>query len=125
MKAEVFSLADKCKVATYARLMWQMSDPKNKNKTYYMPPTRDMSESQSKLLLKFLQNQQQIGYIPTSEQLQESEIESQDKNKISTKEELIQALKQAAELEVAVMLQYNFAGYSVPNYVTGEEYVRR
>ena len=129
MKAEVFSLADKCKVATYARLMWQMSDPKNKNKTYYMPPTRDMSESQSKLLLKFLQNQQQIGYIPTSEQLQESEIESQDKNKskyqISTKKELIQALKQAAELEVAVMLQYIYAGYSVPNYVTGEEYVRR
>ncbi|MBV6627234.1 MAG: isovaleryl-CoA dehydrogenase [Rivularia sp. (in: Bacteria)] len=127
MKAEVFSLADKCKVATYARLMWQMSDPKNKNKTYYMPPTRDMSESQSKLLLKFLQNQQQIGYIPQSEQLPKPEIQSQnkDKYKIKTKEELIKALKQAAELEVAVMLQYIYAGYSVPNYVTGEEYVRR
>ncbi len=131
MKAEVFSLADKCKVATYARLMWQMSDPKNKHKTYYMPPTRDMSESQSKLLLKFLQNQQQIGYIPPSEQLPSAEIQfqdkSQDKNKyqIQTKEELIKALKQAAELEVAVMLQYIYAGYSVPNYVTGEEYVRR
>lgn len=131
MKAEVFSLADKCKVATYARLMWQMSDPKNKNKTYYMPPTREMSESQSKLLLKFLQNQQQIGYIPPSEQLPEPEIQIQDKNKnqdkfrVKTKEELIKALKQAAELEVAVMLQYIYAGYSVPNYVTGEEYVRR
>ncbi|BAY81287.1 hypothetical protein NIES267_07630 [Calothrix parasitica NIES-267] len=131
MKAEVFSLADKCKVATYARLMWQMSDPKNKHKTYYMPPTRDMSESQSKLLLKFLQNQQQIGYIPPSEQLSKPEIQNQhqDKNKskyqIQNKEELIKALKQAAELEVAVMLQYIYAGYSVPNYVTGEEYVRR
>ncbi|MEA5595631.1 ferritin-like domain-containing protein [Rivularia sp. UHCC 0363] len=121
MKTEVFSLADKCKVATYARLMWQMSDPKNKTKTYYMPPTRDMSEAQSKLLLKFLQNQQQIGYIPTSVQLQPQQSEY----KIQTKEELITALKQAAELEVAVMLQYIYAGYSVPNYVTGEEYVRR
>ena len=125
MKAEVFSLADKCKVATYARLMWQMSDPKNKHKTYYMPPTRDMSESQSKLLLKFLQNQQQIGYIPPSEQLPEPEIQHQNKYQIKTKEELIKALKQAAELEVAVMLQYIYAGYSVPNYVTGEEYVRQ
>ena len=121
MKAEVFSLADKCKVATYARLMWQMSDPKNKHKTYYMPPTRDMSEAKSQLLLKFLQNQQQIGYIPPSEQLQPE----QTKYQIKTKEELIKALKQAAELEVAVMLQYIYAGYSVPNYVTGEEYVRR
>ncbi len=121
MKAEVFSLADKCKVATYARLMWQMSDPKNKSKTYYMPPTRDMSEAKSQLLLKFLQNQQQIGYIPPSEQKQPE----QPKHKIKTKEELIKALKQAAELEVAVMLQYIYAGYSVPNYVTGEEYVRR
>ena len=124
MKAEVFSLADKCKVATYARLMWQMSDPKNKSKTYYMPPTRDMSEAKSKLLLKFLQNQQQIGYIPPSEQLPEAEIQL-DKYQIQTKEELIYSLKQAAELEVAVMLQYIYAGYSVPNYVTGEEYVRR
>ncbi len=125
MKAEVFSLADKCKVATYARLMWQMSDPKNKSKTYYMPPTRDMSEAKSKLLLKFLQNQQQIGYIPPSEQKQQPEIQLQDKYQIQTKEELIKALKQAAELEVAVMLQYIYAGYSVPNYITGEEYVRR
>ena len=119
MKAEVFSLADKCKVATYARLMWQMSDPKNKHKTYYMPPTRDMSEAKSKLLLKFLQNQQQIGYIPLTD------AKPEPRHQIKTKQELITALKQAAELEVAVMLQYIYAGYSVPNYVTGEEYVRR
>ena len=119
MKAEVFSLADKCKVATYARLMWQMSDPKNKHKTYYMPPTRDMSEAKSKLLLKFLQNQQQIGYIPPTD------AKPEPRHQIKTKQELIIALKQAAELEVAVMLQYIYAGYSVPNYVTGEEYVRR
>ncbi|MGF1673822.1 MAG: ferritin-like domain-containing protein, partial [Rivularia sp. (in: cyanobacteria)] len=122
MKAEVFSLADKCKVATYARLMWQMSDPKNKHKTYYMPPTRDMSEAKSKLLLKFLQNQQQIGYIPTPEQKPEPQ---KNQSQIKSREQLVTALKQAAELEIAVMLQYIYAGYSVPNYITGEEYVRR
>lgn len=63
MKVDVFSLADQCKVETYARLMWQMSDPRNKYKTYYMPPTRDMSQAKSMLLLKFLQNLQRVGYV--------------------------------------------------------------
>ncbi|MGL5879884.1 MAG: ferritin-like domain-containing protein, partial [Xenococcaceae cyanobacterium] len=120
MKAEVFSLADRCKVETYARLMWQMSDPANKNRTYYMPPTHDMSYPQAMLLRKFLNNQQQIGYVPeitpTPKQIQRS---------LQTREELVAALKHAAELEIAVMLQYIYAGYSIPNYATGEEYVRR
>jgi chromopyrrolic acid synthase len=120
MKVDVFSLADQCKVETYARLMWQMSDPKNKCKTYYMPPSRDMSQAKTNLLRKFLQNQQRIGYIPpvqsTPKQIQCS---------IQTRSELVAALRHAAELEVTVMLQYIYAGYSVPNYVTGEEYVRR
>lgn len=120
MKVDVFSLADQCKVETYARLMWQMSDPKNKYKTYYMPPSRDMSEPKTNLLRKFLQNQQRVGYVPP--------VESEPKQvqrSIQTREELVTALRQAAELEVTVMLQYIYAGYSVPNYVTGEEYVRR
>ncbi len=65
MKAEVFSLADHCRVATCSRLVWQMSDPRNKNKTYYMPPTRDMSEPKATLLRKFLNNQQRVGYVPS------------------------------------------------------------
>ena len=120
MKAEVFSLADKCKVETYSRLMWQMSDPKNKNKTYYMPPTRDMSEPKAMLLRKFLRNQQQVGYVPESTPKPKS-----IQRELKTREELVSALHHAAELEVAVMLQYIYAGYSIPNYVTGEEYVRR
>ncbi len=35
------------------------------------------------------------------------------------------ALRHAAQLEVAVMLQYIYAAYSIPNYVTGREYVRQ
>ena len=120
MKVDVFSLADQCKVETYARLMWQMSDPKNKCKTYYMPPTRDMSESKSMLLLKFLQNQQRVGYVPPV-----ISTPKVPQRSIETRSELVSALKQAAELEVTVMLQYIYAGYSIPNYVTGEEYVRR
>ncbi len=120
MKVDVFSLADQCKVKMYARLMWQMSDPRNKYKTYYMPPSRDMSQPKTALMRKFLQNQQQVGYIPPT--IPEPK---HTQRTIQTRSELVSALRQAAELEVAVMLQYVYAGYSIPNYVTGEEYVRR
>jgi hypothetical protein len=120
MKAEVFSLADKCKVETYARLMWQMCDPQNKNKTYYMPPTRELSQPKAMLLYKYLQNQQQVGYVPNPIPTTKC-----PQRTIATREELVVALRQAAELEVAVMLQYIYAAYSIPNYVTGQEYLQR
>ncbi len=120
MKAEVFSLADKCKVETYARLMWQMCDPRNKNKTYYMPPTRDLSQPKAMLLYRYLQNQQRVGYVPNP-----TPVPKRTQRTIQTRQELVVALRQAAELEVAVMLQYIYAAYSIPNYVTGQEYVRR
>ncbi len=120
MKVDVFSLADQCKVETYARLMWQMSDPKNKYKTYYMPPTRDMSEPKAMLLRKFLHNQQRVGYVP--EPIPEPK---RPQRTIQSRDELVVALRHAAELEVAVMLQYVYAAYSIPNYTTGEEYVHR
>ena len=120
MKAEVFSLADKCKVETYARLMWQMCDPRNKHQTYYMPPTRDLSQPKAMLLYKYLQNQQQIGYVPNP-----TPVEKPTQRTIQTRDELVVALRQAAELEAAVMLQYIYAAYSIPNYVTGQAYVRQ
>jgi chromopyrrolic acid synthase len=120
MKAEVFSLADRCKVETYARLMWQMCDPNNRGKTYYMPPTRDLSQPKAMLLRKFLHNQQQVGYVPDSEP-----VPKRTQRTIQTRDELVVALRHAAELEVAVMLQYIYAAYSIPNYVTGQEYVSR
>ncbi len=120
MKTEVFSLTDKCKVANYARLMWQMCDPGNKNKTYYMPPTRDLSQPKAMLLYKYLQNQQRVGYVPNP-----TPVPKRTQRTIQTREELVVALRQAAEIEVAVMLQYIYAAYSIPNYVTGKEYVRR
>lgn len=119
MKAEVFSLADKCKVETYARLMWQMSDPANRNKTYYMPPTRDMSYPKAMLLRKFLNNQQRVGYVPEATPKPKTIQRS-----LTSRDQLVKALRHAAELEIAVMLQYIYAAYSIPNYVTGAEFVR-
>jgi len=120
MKAEVFSLADRCKVENYARLMWQMCDPRNQNKTYYMPPTRDMSRPKAMLLRKFLANQQRVGYIPNA-----VPEPKHTQRTIQSRDELVVALRHAAELEIAVMLQYIYAAYSIPNYATGQEYVRR
>ncbi|KAA1247024.1 ferritin-like domain-containing protein [Aquimarina sp. RZ0] len=44
---------------------------------------------------------------------------------ITTREELICYLKEAVELEMTLMVQYIYAAYSVPNLVTGKEYVKR
>ena len=72
------------------------------------------------LLYKYLQNQQQVGYVPNL-----APITKQPQRTIADREELIVALRQAAELEVAVMLQYIYAAYSIPNYATGQAYVQR
>ncbi|MBB4895360.1 hypothetical protein FHS39_004438 [Streptomyces olivoverticillatus] len=120
MRSDVFSLADRCKVETYAELMWQMCDPANKAKTYYMPPTRDLSDPKARLLLAFLRNQQArvrpplpVPATPTAPA------------RITTRGELWALLKQAATLELAVMLQYLYAAFSVPTHGAGREYVRR
>jgi hypothetical protein len=120
MKAEVFSLADQFRVTTYARLIWQMCDPRNKTKTYYMPPTRDLSEPKAHLLLKFLRAQNAVGSVPTIVPA------SQRANRgITTRGELLHALQHAAMIELAVMLQYLYAAFSIPTCGAGLEYVRR
>ncbi|WP_149184819.1 ferritin-like domain-containing protein [Streptomyces sp. TRM49041] len=120
MKAEVFSLADRCKVETYAKLIWQMCDPRNKAKTYYMPPTRDLSEPKAQLLLKFLRAQQ----VPDGVLLTEPAAGRRSRG-IGTRGELVGVLRDAAAIELAVMLQYLYAAYSVPTHGAGLEYVRR
>nr|AHE14773.1 EspD-like indole-3-pyruvic acid imine synthase [uncultured bacterium] len=119
MSAEVFSLADECKVKTYPRLIWQMCDPANRGKTYYMPPTRDLSQPKARLLLRFLRAQQQVSDVPVVVP------EPRVSDRITTRGQLWSALKCGATIELAVMLQYLYAAYSVPAYGAGEEYVRR
>ncbi|GAB2805157.1 ferritin-like domain-containing protein [Streptomyces daliensis] len=120
MKAEVFSLADRCKVETYAKLIWQMCDPRNKAKTYYMPPTRDLSEPKAQLLRTFLRAQQ----VPDAVLLTEPAA-SLPRSRITTRGRLVAVLRDAAAIELAVMLQYLYAAYSVPAHGAGAQYVRR
>ncbi|WP_329062059.1 ferritin-like domain-containing protein [Streptomyces sp. NBC_01429] len=131
MKAEVFSLADRCKVETYAKLIWQMCDPRNKAKTYYMPPTRDLSEPKARLLLTYLRAQQApdevLLTVPAAGRASGSGSPrgGQGSGRITTRGRLVKALRDAATIELAVMLQYLYAAYSVPTHGAGLEYVRR
>jgi hypothetical protein len=120
MGAEVFSLADECKVKTYPRLIWQMCDPANKMKTYFMPPSRDLSEPKARLLLKFLRAQQAVTDIPVV-----VPAPGRTAGGITRRGQLWAALKWAATIELAVMLQYLYAAYSIPTYGAGHEHVRR
>ncbi|MEU8973446.1 ferritin-like domain-containing protein [Streptomyces monashensis] len=120
MKAEVFSLADRCRVETYAKLIWQMCDPRNKAKTYYMPPTRDLSEPKARLLLTFLRARQAPDAVPLT-----VPVAHRTRAGVTTRGRLLHLLREAATLELAVMLQYLYAAYSVPTHGTGLEYVRR
>lgn len=120
MKAEVFALADQCRVETYAQLIWQMCDPRNKARTYYMPPTRDLTRPKAELLLSFLRTQQKpravTRILPPSHR---------SAGGIRSRGELVTALRQAVTLELAVMLQYLYAAYSVPTHGTALAYVRQ
>ncbi|MEU3479340.1 ferritin-like domain-containing protein [Streptomyces sp. NPDC033754] len=120
MRDEVFSLADRCKVETYAKLIWQMCDPANKDRTYYMPPTRDLSLPKARLLLKYLRAQSTAAAVPPA--AVPSPVRSYPQ--ITTRAQLRSALWQAVTVELATSLQYLYAGYSVPTHGTGFEYVR-
>jgi hypothetical protein len=120
MRAEVFSLEDECKVKTYPRLIWQMCDPGNRMKTYYMPPMRDMSQARARLLLQFMRNQQAVSTIPVLDL-----VPRRTTGGITRRGQLWTALKWAATLELAVMLQYLYAAYSIPTYGAGREHVAR
>ncbi|MGH3692952.1 MAG: ferritin-like domain-containing protein [Pseudonocardiaceae bacterium] len=120
MKDEIMSFADIARVTTYARLIWLMCDPQNKDKTYYMPSTRDMTEPQANLLLRFMQVTEGARQTPPSLATEKSTVGT-----IKTPDELCRALRLAATIELAVMLQYLFALWSIPTYSAGVTYVER
>ncbi|MFE9423223.1 ferritin-like domain-containing protein [Kitasatospora sp. NPDC006697] len=119
MSAEVFSLADECKVATYAELIWQMCDPRNRRLTYAMPPGRDLTAPKSRLLLAYLRNVQRARSTPHPPSAAPAA------EPIRTRGRLLAALQQAAALELAVMLQYLYAAFSLPTHATARELLRR
>ncbi|MBT2386386.1 ferritin-like domain-containing protein [Streptomyces sp. ISL-11] len=120
MRSEVFALADRCKVETYAELIWQMCDPANREKTYYMPPTRDLSGPRARLLLAYLRNVQARVRPPLT-----APGPLAAEPAITTRGELWTVLRQAAALELSVMLQYLYAAFSVPTHGAGLAHVRR
>jgi len=120
MSSEVFSLADRFMVRTYADLIWQMCDPRNRMKTYHMPPTRDMSAAKARLLLRFLRACGAVESVPTF-----VATAGPARKAITTRGELVRALRDAATIELAVMLQYLYAAFSIPTHGAGSEHVRR
>ncbi|MDQ1812417.1 iminophenyl-pyruvate dimer synthase VioB [Massilia sp. CCM 9210] len=115
MSDKVFSLADHCKCETYSRLMWQMCDPQNRDKSYYMPSTRELSLPKSRLFLKYL-TQVEAAARSTLPQAVAAHV-------IGCKDELIAELKKAIDLELSLMLQYLYAAYAIPNYAQGAKLV--
>jgi hypothetical protein len=120
MKAEIMGLSDISKVTTHARLIWLMCDPKNKDKTFYMPSTRDMSIPQTNLLLRFMNVTEAARQVPPS--LVAGTVAA---GTIRTREDLCRVLRQAATIELAVMLQYLYALWSLPTHSAGVTHVER
>ncbi|MDT0446284.1 ferritin-like domain-containing protein [Streptomyces johnsoniae] len=120
MKDEVFSFEDAAKVVTYARLMWLMADPRHRDKTFYMPSTRDMTAPQTQLLLAFMRRTEATRQRPPAPLAGAPRVPA-----ITTREQLAEALRQAATIELAVMLQYLYALWSIPTYSAGLAHVER
>ncbi|MFF9344615.1 MULTISPECIES: ferritin-like domain-containing protein [unclassified Streptomyces] len=122
MRDEVFSLADRCKVETYAKLVWQMCDPANKDRTYYMPPTRDLTLPKARLLLAYLRSRSAAAALPHAPAAPAPRRTAEPR--ITTRAQLRAALWQAVTVELATSLQYLYAAYTVPTHGTGFSYVR-
>lgn len=118
MSSEVLSLADEFKVEPYARLIWHVSAPEHKSKTFYMPSTRDMSAPQIRLLLRYLLGDEAKRQTPPVFVPQYREV-----GVITTRDELVHALRQAAAIELATMIQYLYAAYSIPTHGAARQYV--
>ncbi|GAB4585509.1 ferritin-like domain-containing protein [Nocardia sp. IFM 10818] len=118
MRAEVFSLADEFKVEPYARLIWHVSDARHRDRTFYMPSTRDLGTPQIRLLLRYLEAGEAKRQTPPALTSRRREI-----GVITTREELLRALDQALTVELAVMIQYLYAAYSIPTHGAAKQYV--
>lgn len=120
MRTDVLSLADEFKVEPYARLIWHVSDPAHRDRTYFMPSTRDISTPQIRLLQRYFlacEAKRQTPPIPTGRRVP---IEP-----ITTRNELHAALDQALSIELAVMIQYLYAAYSIPTHDAAKRYVEK
>ncbi len=119
MRTDVLSLADEFKVEPYARLIWHVSDPVHRDRTYFMPSTRDISAPQLRLLQRYFlacEARRQAPPMPTRHR---PPLEA-----ITTRSELHVALDQALSIELAVMIQYLYAAYSIPTHDAAKCYAK-
>lgn len=121
MRSEVMSLADEFKVAPYARLSWHVSAFEHRDTTYYMPPSRDMSAPQIRLMLRYLLALDATRQTPPTMVAHVRPAAGA----ITTRHELERALRQAAAIEMATMQQYLYAAYSIPLDAAGRALVER
>lgn len=118
MRDEVFSLADECKVTAYARLTWYACDPRNRDKTFYMPPTRDLTAPQTRLLRRYMLAVEAARQQPVAPTPSAAPVAA-----ITTREDLLGALRHAAAIELAGMTQYLYAAYSIPTHTAATRLV--
>lgn len=118
MHSEVFSLADEFKVEPYARLIWHVCDPAHRDRTYFMPSTRDIGAPQLRLLLRYFLSKEARRQTPPGQVPGRCTTGT-----ITTREQLCTALDQALSVELAVMIQYLYAAYSIPTHDAAERYV--
>ncbi|MEU0685722.1 ferritin-like domain-containing protein [Streptomyces uncialis] len=120
MSDEVLSLADEFKVETYARLIWHVSAPEHRDRTFYMPSTRDLSAPQIRLLLRYMLADEANRQTPPV-----LVPPHRTPGTITTRDALLRALRQAAAIELATMIQYLYAAYSIPTHGAARHYVER
>ncbi|AYM43100.1 ferritin-like domain-containing protein [Mycobacteroides chelonae] len=120
MRTDVLSLADEFKVEPYARLIWHVSDPAHRDRTYFMPSTRDISTPQIQLLQRYFRACEATRQNPPIPTRRRTPIEP-----ITTRNELHAALDQALSIELAVMIQYLYAAYSIPTQDAAKRYVEK
>ncbi|GAA5159723.1 hypothetical protein GCM10023321_41290 [Pseudonocardia eucalypti] len=118
MRDEVFSLAEECKVEPYARLTWHACDPGNRDKTFYMPPTRDLTAPQTRLLRRYMFAVEATRQGPVSPLAAPTQVAA-----VTTRENLLDALRHAAAIELAGMTQYLYAAYSIPTHTAATRLV--
>lgn len=118
MRVDVFSLADEFKVEPYARLMWHVCAPDHRDRTYFMPSTRDIGAAQLRLLQRYFLACEARRQTPAMPSRRCPPVEA-----ITTRGELHAALDQALSIELAVMIQYLYAAYSIPTHDAARSYV--
>lgn len=107
----------------FAPLIKAVCAQENADKTFYMPPTRELSMSRRNLLVRYCdkviaENLPNTGLVPVPGGSNSTGGDiplAPFVHEITTREELIVALQEAVAMEHQIMIQYLYAAWSIPN----------